>query len=61
MLDEKVADLESKGIAFEQSPLDQPYLWREAILKDPDGNVIFLFNAGENRLNPPWRLPESNA
>jgi len=56
-LDGKVAELEADGLAFEMAPTDQPYLWREAILKDPDGNVIFLFSAGENRLNPPWRLP----
>ena len=56
-LDERVAALKADGIAFEQDPVDQPYLWREAILKDPDGNTIFLFRAGENRLDPPWRLP----
>ena len=55
-LDERVAALKADGIAFEQDPVDQPYLWREAILKDPDGNTIFLFRAGENRLDPPWRL-----
>ena len=58
-LDATVDALKSRGIAFEQDPIDQPYLWREAILEDPDGNVIFLFHAGENRLDPPWRLPES--
>jgi catechol 2,3-dioxygenase-like lactoylglutathione lyase family enzyme len=58
-LDEKVSELEERGLTFDQSPTDQPYLWREAILRDPDGNLIFLFHAGENRLNPPWRLPES--
>ena len=55
-LDRTVADLKEKGLVFEQDPIDQPYLWREAILKDPDGNVIFLYSAGENRLNPPWKL-----
>ncbi len=55
-LDRTVAELKRKGLVFEQDPIDQPYLWREAILKDPDGNVIFLYKAGENRLNPPWRL-----
>ena len=55
-LDETVAALKAKGLSFDMDPTDQPYLWREAILRDPDGNVIFLFNAGENRLNPPWRL-----
>jgi catechol 2,3-dioxygenase-like lactoylglutathione lyase family enzyme len=56
-LDELVADLEHRGIAFEQEPTDQPYLWREAILRDPDGHRIFIYHAGVNRLNPPWRLP----
>lgn len=57
-LDDRVAALKESGIEFEQDPVDQPYLWREAILKDPDGNTIFLFRAGENRLNPPWRLAD---
>jgi catechol 2,3-dioxygenase-like lactoylglutathione lyase family enzyme len=56
-LDEKVAELKTKGLTFDQDPIEQPYLWREAILRDPDGNIIFLFHAGANRLDPPWRLP----
>ena len=32
------------------------WLWREARLVDPSGNVICLYHAGENRLNPPWRV-----
>jgi catechol 2,3-dioxygenase-like lactoylglutathione lyase family enzyme len=55
-LDEVVAELEEQGIRFEQAPIDQPYLWREAILRDPDGHRIFIYHAGVNRLNPPWRL-----
>ena len=43
---------------FESEPIDQTWLWREAYLKDPNGNQICLFYAGENRLNPPWRLKE---
>jgi hypothetical protein len=35
---------------------DRPYLWREAVLRDPSGNRIKLYHAGENRLNPPWRV-----
>jgi catechol 2,3-dioxygenase-like lactoylglutathione lyase family enzyme len=58
-LDRTVADLKAGGIAFEQDPVDQPYLWREAILEDPDGNVLFLFHAGTNRLDPPWRLADA--
>lgn len=55
-LDEKVKQLIEKGISFDQLPKDQTWLWREAYLKDPDGNQLILFFAGENRLNPPWRI-----
>jgi catechol 2,3-dioxygenase-like lactoylglutathione lyase family enzyme len=55
-LDVTVNRLEASGFAFEQAPDDQPWLWREARLRDPDGNPLCLFYAGENRLNPPWRL-----
>ncbi len=56
-LDEKVSQLQAAGVCFEHPPIDQPWLWREARLRDPDGNPLCLFQAGENRLNPPWRLP----
>ena len=59
-LDEWVLQLKAKGIQFDQDPKDERYLWREAILKDPSGNKIKLYWAGENRLNPPWRV-ERNA
>jgi len=55
-LDRHVEDLQSKGVVFEHEPKDQPWLWREARLKDLDGNQIILYYAGENRLNPPWKL-----
>jgi catechol 2,3-dioxygenase-like lactoylglutathione lyase family enzyme len=55
-LDARVADLKSAGIRFEAEPKDQSWLWREAWLCDPDGNRICLFYAGENRVNPPWRI-----
>ena len=55
-LDEEVARLSKEGIAFELLPTDQDWLWREARLKDPDGNQLILFKAGENRKNPPWRI-----
>lgn len=55
-LDAKVADLKKLGLIFEQEPIDQTWLWREAYLKDVDGNRICLFYAGENRKNPPWRV-----
>jgi predicted enzyme related to lactoylglutathione lyase len=60
-LDEYIEQLEGKGIVFEQLPADQKWLWREARLKDPDGNQLILYFAGENRLNPPWRIEDSVA
>ena len=55
-LDKYVHQLIEKGIVFETMPTDQPWLWQEARLKDPDGNQLILFCAGNNRKNPPWRL-----
>lgn len=55
-LDARVEDLKRLGIVFDQGPKDQNWLWREARLRDPDGNRLILYFAGENRLNPPWRI-----
>lgn len=55
-LDRQVHDLCARGVVFAQMPKDEPWLWREARLLDPSGNVICLYYAGENRLNPPWRV-----
>ena len=55
-LDALVKELQEKGIIFTQEPEDKPWLWREAHLYDPDGNKIIIYNAGENRKNPPWRI-----
>ena len=55
-LDERVARLREEGVAFESGPEDQRWLWREARLRDPDGNRLCLFHAGENRRFPPWRV-----
>lgn len=55
-LDDTVSELKSKGYVFHQDATDQSWLWREAYLRDPDGNIICLYYAGENRINPPWRL-----
>lgn len=59
-LDEEVNRLRKNGITFDLLPTDQSWLWREARLKDPDGNPIILFNAGDNRKNPPWRITENH-
>ncbi len=55
-LDRRVTELKTKGIEFTQEPVDQNWLWREARLKDLDGNQLVLFYGGENRINPPWRI-----
>ena len=55
-LDARVAELKAQGLEFEQEPHDQTWLWREAYLRDPAGNRICLFRAGENRKNPPWKV-----
>ena len=56
-LDETYQELVSRGIKFDSAPTDQRWLWREAYLRDPDGNVICLYHAGNNRRYPPWRIP----
>lgn len=55
-LDARVSALEAQGIVFEMAPTEMSYLWREARVRDPDGHDIRLYWAGENRLNPPWRV-----
>jgi len=57
-LDARVATLKAEGIVFESGPADQSWLWREAWLRDPAGNRLCLYFAGENRRFPPWRLEE---
>ena len=59
-LDEYVAQLLEKKIEFEELPNDKSWLWREARLKDLDGNQLILFFGGENRKNPPWRINPQN-
>ena len=58
-LDALVKRLQAAGLQFESEPADERWLWREARLRDPSGNQICLFQAGSNRLNPPWRLQET--
>jgi catechol 2,3-dioxygenase-like lactoylglutathione lyase family enzyme len=55
-LDRTVQRLTAQGLTFTAGPKDQRWLWREAYLEDPAGNVVCLYSAGDNRLNPPWRL-----
>lgn len=55
-VDQTVERLKREGLVFMCDPVDQPYLWREAIMLDPDGHHVFIYHAGENRLDPPWRV-----
>jgi len=59
-LDERVERLARSGIPFEHGPRNQPWMWREARLRDPSGNTIFLYRAGEARRYPPWRMDNSS-
>ncbi len=55
-VDAKVVELRGEGLTIDAGPVDQRWLWREAYLSDPTGNVICIFHGGENRRNPPWRI-----
>jgi len=55
-LDKYVQQLVDRGIQFDEMPNDKRWLWREARLKDLDGNQLILYFAGDNRKNPPWRI-----
>lgn len=55
-LEDKVRDLESKGIRFNKPPTQEPWLWYEATVIDPSGNEVCIYSAGDNRKNPPWRV-----
>ena len=55
-VDSTVATLKERDLEIDSGPENQPWLWREAYLKDPDGNTLCLFTAGNNRKYPPWRL-----
>jgi catechol 2,3-dioxygenase-like lactoylglutathione lyase family enzyme len=48
--------LRDAGIVIEREPAQQSWLWHEAWLRDPAGNAICIYHAGENRRHPPWRI-----
>lgn len=55
-VEREASRLAQAGIVIEQPPVMQTWLWHEAWLRDPAGNQICIFNAGENRRHPPWRV-----
>ncbi len=58
-LDLTVAYLKAQGLTFTQEPRDENWGWREARLVDPSGNIVCLYQAGEMRRFPPWRLVDA--
>lgn len=54
-VDTVVAQARAAGVSIE-APVDRAWGWREARLRDPSGNALCLYQAGENRRFPPWRL-----
>lgn len=59
-VDAQVRSLQQKGLSVESEPVDQRWLWREAYFKDPAGNMICIYHAGENRRFPPWRMSKDD-
>lgn len=55
-LDAMVVRVREAGIAV-SDPVTESWGWREARLTDPAGNALCLYQAGENRRFPAWRLP----
>ncbi len=58
-VDLEVRRLKQAGVAIEREPVAQTWLWYEAWLRDPAGNAICIYHAGENRRHPPWRIGAS--
>ncbi|UZK68980.1 bifunctional hydroxymethylpyrimidine kinase/phosphomethylpyrimidine kinase [Sphingomonas sp. S1-29] len=58
-LDVTVPYLKAQGLSFVQEPTDEKWGWREARLVDPAGNTVCLYQAGEMRRFPPWRIGDA--
>jgi catechol 2,3-dioxygenase-like lactoylglutathione lyase family enzyme len=57
-VDAQIEALKQRGFEFESEAADMRWLWREAVLIDPDGHKIKIYHAGKNRIDPPWRVTE---
>jgi hydroxymethylpyrimidine/phosphomethylpyrimidine kinase len=55
-VDSAVERLQARGVKFHAMPVDRSYLWRVAETRDPHGNLICLYETGEIRRYPPWRV-----
>ena len=54
--DATVARLRDAGLEPVEPLEGKPWLWREAWYRDPAGNRVGVYFAGENRRYPPWRV-----
>jgi hypothetical protein len=55
-VDFEVRRLRLAGVHIDQEPQKQRWLWYESWLRDPAGNAVCLYRAGQNRRYPPWRV-----
>jgi hydroxymethylpyrimidine/phosphomethylpyrimidine kinase len=55
-VDAEAKRLVAAGIAIETPPETMSYLWRVMTVRDPAGNRVTIYHAGENRRFPPWRV-----
>lgn len=55
-VDDVAAFLKAVDVKPITTPELKTYLWTEADILDPSGNRIRIYNAGENRRFPPWRV-----
>ena len=51
--------LQQKNIIPTSDAEMKSYLWVEADIIDPSGNRIRIYQAGENRRFPPWRVKDA--
>ena len=58
-VDDVDAFVSGLNLPLTDQPADRPWLWREARLKDPSGNEICIYHAGEARRFPPWRVDQA--
>ena len=55
-LSKTVSEFKEKGVTFNTEITEQPWLWTDVNLNDPDGHLLIIYHAGKNRKNPPWRI-----
>lgn len=59
-VDGTVEKLRAEGVEFHHGPQDERWHWREARTRDPAGNVLCIYHAGEKRRFPSWRVKDDS-